>query len=218
MSVPTLSRTQSRLVDLAQSAPAPTVEAATRVLSAANEHRTLAPFLSHILNVLVDVADTVTNDPALPGNPEHVALVRLLEHPEFIAGLRTSDPLAPARLRGLAVQRRLLALEGGSVSSQQMAALLGISRQAIDKRRKRGTLIGLDLGRRGYVYPVWQVDLPGLPEVLARLGGLSPWGQLGFFLATNAWLDDRSPLAALRAGDLDAVLRAADLHGDHVAA
>ena len=218
MSIPTLSRTQSRLVDLAQSAPEPTVKAATRVLSAANQHRTLAPFLSHILNMLVDVADAVTNDPILPANPEHVALVRLLEHPEFIAGLRNSDPLAPARLRGLAAQRRLLALEGGSVSSQQMAALLGISRQAIDKRRKRGTLIGLDLGRRGYVYPVWQANLSGLPEVLARLGELSPWGQLGFFLATNAWLDDRSPLAALRAGDLDAVLRAADLYGDHIAA
>lgn len=214
MSAPFLSRTQSQLVDLAQSAPEPTVEAVARVLSAANEHRALAPFLSHILNMLVDVADSVTYNPALPGNPEHVALIRLLEHPELIAGLRTSDPLAPARLRGLAVQRRLLALEGGSVSSQQMAALLGISRQAVDKRRKRGTLIGLDLGRRGYAYPVWQVDLPGLMEVLATVDELGPWAQAGFFLTPNAWLADRTPLAALRAGERDAVLRAASLYGE----
>lgn len=213
-----LSRSQLRLMAQAQAAPERTVEAAARVLTAANEHRSLAPFISHVLNLLVDVTDSLEESPAKSGSPDHAALGRLLEHPDLLSGLWSVDPLAPARLRGLAVQRRLLALEGGSVSSQQMATLLGISRQAVDKRRKRGTLIGLDLGRRGYAYPVWQANLPGLSEVLARLGELSPWGQLGFFLATNAWLDNRSPLAALRAGDLDAVLRAADLFGDHVAA
>jgi hypothetical protein len=33
--------------------------------------------------------------------------------------------------------------------------------------------------------------------------------QLSFFLGASPWLDDRSPLEALRAGELDAVLRAA---------
>ncbi|MCA9864518.1 MAG: hypothetical protein KC432_15905 [Thermomicrobiales bacterium] len=213
-----LSRSQLQLVDLAQAAPERTVEAAARVLTAANEHRSLAPFISHMLNLLVDVTDSMEEAPALSGGVDRVALGRLLEHPDLLSGLRVVDPLAPARLRGLAVKRQLLDMEGGAVSSQQMATLLGISRQAVDKRRKRGTIIGLDLGRRGYAYPVWQVDLPGLAEVLATLDDVSPWAQAGFFLAPNAWLADRTPLAALRAGEKDAVLRAASLYGEHVAA
>jgi hypothetical protein len=205
-------------MDLAQAAPERTVVAAARVLTAANEHRSLAPFISHVLNLLVDVTDGMEEIPATSGNADHVALGRLLEHPDLLSGLRSADPLAPARLRGLAVKRRLLDMEGGSVSSQQMATLLGISRQAVDKRRKRGTIIGLDLGRRGYAYPVWQAELPGLSEVLATLDELGPWAQAGFFLAPNAWLADRTPLAALRAGEKDAVLRAASLYGEHVAA
>lgn len=212
-----LSRSQLQLVDLAQSAPERTVEAAARVLTAANEHRALASFISHVLNLLVDVTDSIEVTPALSGRADQVALDKLLEHPDLLAGLQVADPLAPARLRGLAVKRRLLDMEGGAISSQQIAALLGISRQAVDKRRRRGTLIGLDLGRRGYVYPVWQVDLPGLPEVLATLEELSPWAQAGFFLAPNAWLADRTPLAALRTGEMDAVRSAARLYGEHLA-
>lgn len=213
-----LSRSQLQLADLAQSAPEPAVEATARLLTAANEHRSLVPFISHVLNLLVDVTDSMEDAPALSGSADHVALSRFLEHPDLLSGLRVADPLAPARLRGIVVKRRLLDMEGGTVSSQKMAALLGISRQAVDKRRKRGTIIGLDLGRRGYVYPVWQVDLPGFAEVLAKLDELGPWAQAGFFLAPNTWLEDRTPLAALRTGQTDAVLRAASLYGEHLAA
>lgn len=213
-----LSRSQLQLMNSAQAAPELAVEAAARVLTAANAHRSLAPFISHMLNLLVEVTDGMAEIPAPSGSADQVALGRLLEHPDLLAGLRVVDPLAPARLHGLAVKRRLLDMEGGSVSSQQMATLLGISRQAVDKRRKRGALIGLDLGRRGYAYPLWQVDLPGLVDVLATLDDLDPWAQAGFFLASNAWLADRTPLAALRAGERDAVLRAASLYGEHVAA
>lgn len=213
-----LSPTQKQLTDLAQSAPERTVAAAARVLTAATEQRGLDPFISHVLNVLVEVTRSSEADTMRPGDAGRLALVKLLEHPDMLPGLQAMDPLAAARLRGLAVKRSLLELEGGAVSGQKMASLLGISRQAVDKRRKRGTLIGLDLGRRGYAYPVWQVELSGLEEVLAVLGELSPWAQAGFFLAPNTWLNDQAPLVALRAGEKDAVLRAASLYGEHVAA
>ncbi|MCA9878662.1 MAG: hypothetical protein KC442_12800 [Thermomicrobiales bacterium] len=213
-----LSPTQKQLTELAKSAPERTVAAAARVLTAATEQRSLDPFISHVLNVLVEVTSSSNADTTRSGEAGRIALVKLLEHPDMLPGLQSMDPLAAARLRGLAVKRHLLEMEGGSVSGQRMASLLGISRQAVDKRRKRGTLIGLDLGRRGYAYPVWQVELPGLEAVLAQLGELGPWAQAGFFLAPNAWLDDRPPLLALRAGEKDAVIRAASLYGEHVAA
>ncbi|MFT4040603.1 MAG: hypothetical protein QM692_20655 [Thermomicrobiales bacterium] len=144
-------------------------------------------------------------------------MAELPEQPNLPAGSWITDPLMLARVRGQAVQRRILEMEGGAVSSRQMAALLGISRRAVDKRRERGELIGLDADGRGYVYPVWQVDLPGFAEVLAVRRDLSPRAQAGFFLAPNAWLEDRSPLSALRAGEVAAVLRAASLYGEHLA-
>src|SRR5690606_41693050 len=58
-----------------------------------------------------------------------------------------------ARLRGLRMRARLLAAEGGTLSSTEVADLLGITRQAVNKRRKAGRLIGLATGRRGYAYP-----------------------------------------------------------------
>jgi hypothetical protein len=56
--------------------------------------------------------------------------------------------------------------------------------------------------------------LPGLEEVLSALGGRDPWSALIFFLAPDRLLNSRSPLQALRAGDLAAVVRAAQRYGE----
>src|SRR5476651_1731952 len=47
-----------------------------------------------------------------------------------------SDPLAKARLRGALAQREILAGDGGALSAAEVAKEVGISRQAVDKRRK----------------------------------------------------------------------------------
>ena len=61
----------------------------------------------------------------------------------------------------------MLGPDCGTFTATQIGQALGISRQAVDKRRKHGSLIGLDLGRRGFAYPAWQVGprgtLDGLP-------------------------------------------------------
>src|SRR4029079_15271371 len=105
-----------------------------------------------------------------------------------LAELQPRDPLAPARLRGLRLQQEILAAEGGTCSAQSFADTLRMTRQAIDKRRKRGALVGLNLGRCGYAYPVWQIGLAGLEEVLAELRNLDPWTQVAYMLAPNRWL------------------------------
>src|SRR5262249_27521061 len=131
------------------------------------------------------------------------------------------DPLRPARLRGLRAQDWLVHQEGGTLSAAEMGRALGITRQAVDKRRKHGRLIALDLGRRGFAYPAWPLGttgtLTGLPTVLAELRDESPWGQAAFFLTSNVWLEGETPLAALRRGDVEPVLQAARLLGDQIA-
>ena len=52
-----LSRSQLQLRDFAQTAPEEAVVAAARVLSAASEQRSLAPFIAHVLIIVVDVAE-----------------------------------------------------------------------------------------------------------------------------------------------------------------
>lgn len=77
------------------------------------------------------------------------------------------------------------------------------------------------MGRRGYAYPVWQFDLErggllaGFDETLQALAGHDPWMQMAFMLTPNPWLaGEVTPLAALRAGRLDAVLDAARAYGE----
>jgi hypothetical protein len=137
--------------------------------------------------------------------------------------LPTSDPLAIARLRGRVAMREVLSQEGGALTASQVAEVLGISRQAVDKRRKGGQLLALTLPRRGLLYPAWQfgetgATLPGFVEVLEALGDHDEWAQARFFLNGSDRLGGKRPLDCLREGDLDPVLQAARAFGEHGAA
>ena len=122
------------------------------------------------------------------------------------------DPLAAARLRG-ARQRQEILSSPDMLSAQQVAELLGISRQAVDLKRKNGQLLVLEGGGRGYKYPAWQFEegqvITGLVDILRRLVDISPWLQYRFLTRPDSWLQDRTPIEALKAGELAAVQAAA---------
>lgn len=145
-------------------------------------------------------------------------LVEVLRSSPVLTG-SASPQLIQARLRGLQAKRQLLDAEGGCLTVSEVAALLHISRQAVDKRRRSRQLIGVSSGRRGYLYPAWQLEdavLPHVPEVLLALAPEhEPWGQISFFLRCNRYLDGETPLAALRQGRIDDVLAAAVSHLEH---
>lgn len=201
------ARSRTRLSEAARHAPIETVDAAAQALASVAKHRERSGFVTWILRTLAEneVADLDE-------------LIAVLARPEALADLRRRDPLAPARLRGVRAKRQLLEAEGGVVSGRELAQALGITRQAVDKRRLRNALIGLDLGKRGNAYPVWQVGLEGLDVVLAELAEYDPWSQTLFMLSANSWLEGETPLAALRRGERDAVLAAARLYGEQTAA
>ena len=149
-------------------------------------------------------------------------LVRALQQPDTIETLKSDDPLGPARLRGLREREKLLEVEGGTLSADHVAKHLGITRQAVNKRRQQGALVGLDAGRHGYLYPAWQFvregTIPDLEPALQTLKGHDPWMQHIFMVSGNTRLTDRTPLDALRQGLLDDVLTAARALGEHGAA
>ena len=148
-----------------------------------------------------------------------LVLINALSASEVATQLVKTDPLAAARLRGVQKQHALLEASGGTLSAEQTAEVLGISRQAVDKRRRQGRLIGLTRGGRGYAYPAWQFEngrtLPNLEKVLEVLCKDDPWMQMAFFVNVNDRLNGKSPLDALRQGQLDSVLLAAAGFGEH---
>lgn len=212
---PTPAVNRQQINDAARHAPPSTVNAAARLLDAVARQTDRAPFVEHVLSALTRVTDPSTRN--VPAS-DHEALIQLLEHPDVLAELRRADPLTPARIRGSSLRALLLEAEGGTCTATELAGMLGMTRQGVDKRRKRGALIALSLGRRGYAYPVWQVDLDGLEEILWELRELDPWSQAAFMLSPNRWLDDESPLARLRRGDVGAVRQAAITYGEQIAA
>lgn len=119
--------------------------------------------------------------------------------------------LAEAVVRGRPRWLEILNSEGGVVTAGQMGTLLGISRQAVDKRRRAGTLLGFQDTGREYLYPVWQVQdgkpLPGLERVLATLreGEHFERSQFMFFLSRFGRLWDHRPLDYLRRGSEDEI-------------
>ncbi len=107
---------------------------------------------------------------------------------------------------------RLLA---DALTAPQVARLLGSSRQTPLSRAQAGTLFAV-YDRGAWRFPGWQFDpegpddvIAGLPEVLEALAGLSPFAELVWLSRANPVLDGRTPIEALRSGELDRVLAAA---------
>jgi hypothetical protein len=210
----------------ARHAPASTVDAVRRALELSSDP-VRGAFLARGIDALARLAarlperslgDAVGHDSAFS------ALLRALEDPAAAELLRSpsapATPFAAARLRGLAERDRVLQAEGGTVGAEAMARGLRVTRQAVEKRRRAGQLIGLATGRRAYAYPVWQVApeggaLPGLERVLAAFVDRDPWVWASYMVRPDDRLDGRTPLAALRGGEVDAVVRAAAAYGTH---
>jgi biotin operon repressor len=176
----------------------------------------------HALKEIEQVLSKEKIEEATAAPNDCMVLLNALTASPVATQLGKADPLAAARLRGVQKQQALLEASGGTLSVGQTAEVLGISRQAVDKRRRQGQLIGLTQGRRGYAYPAWQFEngrtLPHVEEVLDLLDEHDPWMQLSFFLNANDRLNGKSPLDALREGQAESVQLAARSFGEHGAA
>src|SRR2546421_1347976 len=150
------------------------------------------------------------------------ALLTLLADPDVQRHLEAAEPLAGARLNGIAYRRDLLAREGGVVSARELADLLGITPQAVAKRRQAGKLLAIADGQTRYAYPVWQVrdgeTLPGLEAVLGELTNMSALDKAHFMTSPDARLEGQTPLDVLRSGDIARVRAAAHAYGTQGAA
>jgi hypothetical protein len=122
-----------------------------------------------------------------------------------------------ALVRGFRYRQELLR---GSLTAPEVAELLGTSRQTPHDRAKSGTLLAV-LDRGALRFPSWQFEpsgpdgvMPGLPVVLQALE-VSPLAKVSWFVQPNPYLERRTPLAALKAGEVERLVGLARAVGAH---
>lgn len=124
------------------------------------------------------------------------------------------DSRARALLRGLTIAEADLQEAGGAFTPDEVRRLLnGVSRQALEKRVKDGSLLAVPGPSNRRRYPAVQFTregvVPGLKQVQAALPTRNPWAVLNFLVRSDDRLNGRAPIALLREGDVERVVSAA---------
>lgn len=213
---------EQRLISQVLSASEPLQHSLSEVLSEVKKKSSVSPLLQAMVELVTEVSREVTIPDDLAAKDTWEKLVTVLTSKEVLDKFAPADPLASARLKGVKIKRELLYGDGHPLTSEGVAALLNLTRQAVDKRRRHGQLLGVSLGRRGYLYPVCQFReekvLPGLERVLAQLKEWDPWTQLMFLKTGDMRLGGETPISRLKAGDIEGVVWAAACYGQQIAA
>ena len=135
--------------------------------------------------------------------------------------LSAVDPFLEAMARGAAIKRELLTSGGGGLKSSQVSSALGITRQAVDKRRSRRALLAVPNGSGDYVYPACQFTsdgvITGLEEVLRAFQIQNPWTQLSVLLASAPALGGKTILETLKSGEIERATAIAASFGEQAA-
>ncbi len=125
---------------------------------------------------------------------------------------------ARALLRGIKIAEADLKEAGGAFKPDEVRKLLsGVSRQALEKRVKDGSLLAVPGPSNRRRYPALQFTregvVPGLKQVQAALPTRNPWTVLNFLVRSDDRLGGRTPIEVLRDGDVDLVVSAARAMG-----
>lgn len=123
--------------------------------------------------------------------------------------------LTAARERGRVRAAEILGADD-MLSADEFGKRLGMSRRTVNSKRQSGQLLGLAGARRGFRYPVWQLNAEGKPYAeLAilheRLGG--PWEVYRFLVQQHPELEGLTGREALERKKGKAALDVADSVG-----
>lgn len=144
----------------------------------------------------------------------HAYVDRLTVNGGSLADLGDADAVAARMVASLPEPTPWNDRIGPFLRTSRVAARFGVSRQAIDERRRRGTLLACRTRDGVWVYPAWQFDDGRVrPEVAALLRLLRDPGVDGWTLA--AWsvtamgpLGDATPVEYAATHGVDDALEA----------
>lgn len=119
------------------------------------------------------------------------------------ASTRELDPYAAALARNAEHRERLLMKGGGALSAERAGQVLGITRQAVDKRRANKRLLAVKQAG-DWRYPAFQFEDEGLSDatkaVIETLDDPTGWSALEFLLTPDTVLDGHAPSEVLKLG------------------
>ena len=184
-------------------------------------------FYHRSLKLIERIAATAPEDGLLDAlsAPTDVGMVARALSDSAVIGSAVDElePFAAAIARGAEHKQALIAEAGGLLTTTEVAALLGISRQAVYKQRRERKLLAVPHGGEEK-FPAIQFSqadgrpLPGLARILEALALEGPWGSLDFLVTPDDdALEGFSPIELLRAHPdrLDEVVSLAATQGEH---
>lgn len=132
---------------------------------------------------------------------------------------RVGDPLAAARVRGIAAREKLIERAGGLLRVSEAAARLGVTPQAVSGRRTRGTILAVPIPSGEWLYPACQFTDHGLISgidkfVRAFREDADPWTRLAVLLAPAGRFGGKSALELLREGQIEEAVSIAATYGE----
>lgn len=129
------------------------------------------------------------------------------------------DGRARAILRFARIAEDTLRHAGGAYALDEVIDLLKISKQAIAKRVKEGTLVAVPGPHNMRCYPTFQFTgdgtvVRGLKELQEALPTKNAWTVLNFIVTPDDYLNGRKPIEVLREGRIEAAVAAAHRYGE----
>jgi hypothetical protein len=158
--------------------------------------------------VHVDPAGAATVTPVEEVTPDRAYPVEETAEP----GFELREALAAARDRGRLRAAEILGA-ADMLNAEAFGDVLGATRVTVNTKRQSGHVLGLDGAKRGFRFPLWQLDAEGkpfaeLPILHEQLGGA--WAVYRFLVQPHGELDGLTGREALELGKSKAVLKAAE--------
>ena len=172
-----------------------------------------AAFLRRAMSALERIAGNASAKmltDALAASTDVGSLAQLLSRPDVVGSAAIDLDLSRRCWPKRRAPPETPAVGGGALSAEEAGRTLGITRQAVDKRRRASTLLAVREGS-DWRYPACQFHegeiLPGITDVVQGFATAGPWAALDFLLASDTALEGRTPLQVLQGGDRDQVRR-----------
>ena len=190
--------------------------------SATPEFEAIAPSIDSVVRHFQERLNTLSPDEVVAvlqgaaraldeiDEPVPAAVTALMAGRTYTAAERMANEFE-VLARSFARRRELLA---DALTTSQVAQLLGTTRQTPHDRVESGTLLAV-MDRGALRFPMWQFDpdgeggvVRGLQDVIRALD-VSPMAKVSWLTCPNPMLDGATPLALLKSGEVERVVRLA---------
>jgi hypothetical protein len=160
--------------------------------------------LHEVVDHLARVADEATVEEVLGMADAFSGLGVAMQRVATTEAAAVRDPLASARVRGIAARERLIDRAGGLLRLGEAAERLAVTTQAVNGRRSRETILAVQMPNGEWVYPACQFAdtglIPGIDAFVRAFPDADPWTRLAVLLAPSGRYGGKSALDLLEAG------------------